>query len=314
MSIYVAGNLYNVIMASAGKGRVIHRETFQNSNQLVEVLIRTKPKLTTAGALVQKKSTFKRNCLLKNQLDHITEKSNPPTDPDRQRVSDSNRQDTQHSSKKLSNDMVVEVSKSKRNSRKKNLVLSTDKTWSDVFKSYSSIREEESINESPSSNACADDHTDHIPSKGSKTKEGCSQANRSVQTSQFLPRSKEYNAKAFQLDRPSFTDKETTVPFHMQVLSENLENVGQNHLVLQRLYQSQQERVGNLPPGHQTSNHQPQTGFPLSGHHTNAAVYQERVDGRFLAIGQENIRGEIPTAEVSVSLKLVGIAILLLLD
>lgn len=223
-------------MATNGKaGHIVHRETFQNANQIVEVLIRTKPK-TMLSAVGGKLKPFTRDCHLRNKLEKISEEksdivknnSKPIDCIEEQTIKDriSTLQRRRPKEKKL----TVEVSKKKRESKSYYKTESADATWSDILKSYNTTRDCDSCDGLQDS---AFDDADQYPPRSNKSEDSIQTHSKSIarpnlkdcgiQTSRYhKSNTSRKSSKSYNLERPSFTDQETTVPHNMQVLQDNI--------------------------------------------------------------------------------------------
>lgn len=172
-------------MASSWNERIIHKEKFQNANQMVEVLIRTKPKpkLPYSSAPVSKPGKFKRDCLLRKEIERLAGEQQGPHRPD---AVQPQKKSNKSGEKKQTKDghMVVEISKRNGHARKKKPASNDlDLTWKDILKNYSSINNDDSC----SSGASNESGLDRIPSRDVLDRARPSpKKNKSVQTSKLL--------------------------------------------------------------------------------------------------------------------------------
>jgi len=140
-------------MANNDKRTIIHKETFQNANQMVEVLICTKPKpFLNLNQKKSKPKPFVRECALKKTLDRISEESSEVIQPTKA---------------KKSQRVTVDVSKSKKPSRRNTSEHSADATWADILKSCSTIASSDCSGSSGYS-----DELDNWKLKNNKSKHG----------------------------------------------------------------------------------------------------------------------------------------------
>lgn len=176
---------YALGMASSqDSGRVVHRQKFQNANQIVEVLVRTKPKLPYSSAPVASGKKFKRECLLEKEIERISKEQNVPEkdDGNLQRSKKYGRGSDKINPKE--SHMVLEVSKRKGHSRKKKHAPdNANLTWREILRNNSSIKADDSF----SSGASNDAGISHILSNDLLyNNQPNSKSNKSVQTSKFL--------------------------------------------------------------------------------------------------------------------------------
>ena len=111
--------------SSKPKVNIIHRETLQNANQLVEVLIRTKPKPSSKVVATSNPPKFVRDCALKKILDNGDNEEKPSKQ----------KHKSSAKTKKQAPKIALEVSKKKRH----RFSSDPNATWGDILRSCSTI-------------------------------------------------------------------------------------------------------------------------------------------------------------------------------
>ncbi|XP_018008829.1 uncharacterized protein LOC108666459 isoform X2 [Hyalella azteca] len=161
--------------------RILHREQFQNANQMIEVLIRTKPKPPHSSSTLPKPKAFKRDCLLQKELEKISNGRKPH----KQDVIKTGREaSAKEQSKDVINKnshMTVEVSKRDGISKKKSSDRNSfDPTWRDLLQNYSRHSADDSTS-SVAAHNFSQNTVDKRPSKGLSHKSP--HKDRTIQTS-----------------------------------------------------------------------------------------------------------------------------------
>ncbi|XP_068208195.1 putative uncharacterized protein DDB_G0271606 [Palaemon carinicauda] len=118
------------------KAKILHRQTFQNSNNVVELTVKTIPKdFLPSQNTVQKPSAYVRDCGVRKELERVCDKENNNVCSKTSTVP----------SKKKGNGGRVTVEVSKKVGRREHEIVPKNNTWDNVLRNCSAI---ESSNES----------------------------------------------------------------------------------------------------------------------------------------------------------------------
>ncbi|XP_063605691.1 uncharacterized protein LOC134780760 isoform X1 [Penaeus indicus] len=121
------------------RNKVIHRQTFQNSNQMVELTVKTIPKQAVRDEVSKSQPPFVRDCALRKELQKVVDdKNNNISHKNAGRKASGNYSSNRDRAKGLNGRVTVEVikNKSKRNHHE---VVSHNATWEEMLHSCSTI-------------------------------------------------------------------------------------------------------------------------------------------------------------------------------
>nr|XP_027218373.1 serine/threonine-protein kinase pakD-like isoform X1 [Penaeus vannamei]XP_027218374.1 serine/threonine-protein kinase pakD-like isoform X1 [Penaeus vannamei] len=121
------------------RNKVIHRQTFQNSNQMVELTVKTIPKQTVQNEVSKFQPTFVRDCALRKELQKVVDdKNNNVSDKNAERKAPGKYSSKRDRVKSSNGRVTVEVIKSK-SKRDHHEVVSHNATWEEMLHSCSTI-------------------------------------------------------------------------------------------------------------------------------------------------------------------------------
>ncbi|XP_042863138.1 uncharacterized protein LOC122247693 isoform X2 [Penaeus japonicus] len=121
------------------RNKVIHRQTFQNSNQMVELTVRTIPKQVVQNEVSKSQPPFIRDCALRKELQKVVdEKNNNISDKNAERKTSGKYSKNRDRAKGANGRVTVEVIKNKSN-RERHEVVSHNSTWGEMLHSCSTI-------------------------------------------------------------------------------------------------------------------------------------------------------------------------------
>ncbi|XP_037782440.1 uncharacterized protein LOC119578857 isoform X2 [Penaeus monodon] len=121
------------------RNKVIHRQTFQNSNQMVELTVKTIPKQAVRDEISKSQPPFVRDCALRKELQKVVDdKNNNISHKNAEKKASGKYSSNRERAKGLNGRVTVEVIKNKTK-RDHHEVVSHNATWEEMLHSCSTI-------------------------------------------------------------------------------------------------------------------------------------------------------------------------------